>query len=82
MPKGAVKKIRDKPAKWTYCFKSKKFEMHETKEGIVYSVSLDSKQFYAMMDVCDDSFDREQWLIKNKNQPKPTKNASINKRLV
>jgi hypothetical protein len=34
---------------------------------------LDSKQFYAMMDVCNDSFDREQWLIKNNHQPKPKK---------
>lgn len=73
MAKATAKKISDKPPKWGYCFQSKSYQMTQTKDGIKYSVSLDSKQFYAMMDVCDDSFDREQWLIKNKHQPKPQK---------
>jgi hypothetical protein len=73
MAKATAKKISDKPPKWGYCFQSKSYQMTQTKDGIKYSVSLDSKQFYAMMDVCDDSFDREQWLIKNNHQPKPQK---------
>jgi hypothetical protein len=81
MPKDTAKKISDRPPKWGYCFKSKNYEMIQTKNGITYSISLDSNQFYAMMDVCNDSFDREQWLIKNNKQPKPT-NASKNKRPV
>lgn len=73
MASAKAKKILDKPPKWGYCFQSKNYQMTEIKNGIKHSVSLDSKQFYAMMDVCDDSFDREQWLIKNNKQPKPQK---------
>jgi hypothetical protein len=73
MAKATDKKTSDSPPKWGYCFQSKSYQMTQTKNGIKYSVSLDSKQFYAMMDVCDDSFDREQWLIKNNKQPKPKK---------
>jgi len=82
MSSKAAKKELNKPPRWTYCFQTKKYEINETRNGIIYKNTLDESQWLCMMNACNDSFDREQWLIKNNKQPKPTKNVSKTKRLV